>query len=80
MESELALDSCIRGHHIFKNIWTPTMGEQLSCKREISKYKDQYTVARSHLLLVPYFSRKKAVFIVLPQGNAAILGIYIKEV
>ena len=45
MECELAVDSCIRGHHIFKNIWTPTMGEQLSCKREIGKNKDRYAVA-----------------------------------
>ena len=35
MESELAMDSYIQGHHIFKNIWTPTMSEQLSCNREI---------------------------------------------
>ena len=35
MESELAVDSCIRGHRTYKNFWTPTMGEQLSCKRII---------------------------------------------
>lgn len=45
MESELAVDSCIRGHHVFKNIWTPTMDEQLSCKREIGNDKDRYAVA-----------------------------------
>ena len=45
MESELAVDSCIRGHHIFKNISTPTMGEQLSYNREISNNKDLYTAA-----------------------------------
>ena len=32
---KLAMDSCIQRNHIFKNIWTPTMGEQLSCKRVI---------------------------------------------
>ena len=76
MECELAMDSCIQGHHVFKNIWTPTMGEQLSCKREIGKNKDRYAVAAfrtaprldvclgRYLLLAPYFSTEKAVFIV----------------
>ena len=45
MESELTVDSCIQGHHVFKNIWTPTMGEQLSCRREIGNNKDQFAVA-----------------------------------
>ena len=46
MECELAVDSCIRGHHVFKNIWTPTMGEQLPCRREIGNNNDRYVVAR----------------------------------
>ena len=45
MECELAVDSCIRGHNVFKNIWTPTMGEQLPCRREIGINKDRYAVA-----------------------------------
>ena len=45
MECELAMDSCIKGHHIFKNIWTPAIGEQLPCRRQISNNKDWYTVA-----------------------------------
>ena len=45
MESELTLDSCIRGHHVYKNVWTPIMGEQLSCKRETGNNKDRYAVA-----------------------------------
>ena len=44
MEYELAMDCCIRGHHVFKNIWTPTMGEQLPCRREIGISKDRYAV------------------------------------
>ena len=35
MECELAMDSCIQWHHVFKNIWTLTIGEQLPCKREV---------------------------------------------
>ena len=45
MECELAMDSCIRGHRVFKNIWTPAMGKQLPCRREIGNNKDWYTVA-----------------------------------
>ena len=45
MECELAVVSCTRRHHVFKNIWTPTMGEQLPCKREIGNIKDRYAVA-----------------------------------
>ena len=45
MECELAVDSCIRGHHIFKNIWTPAIGEQLPCRREIGNNKDWNAVA-----------------------------------
>jgi hypothetical protein len=33
-----------------------------------------------YLLLVPYFSREKALFIASSQGNVAILVIYLKEV
>ena len=32
MESELAVESFIGGHHVFSSVWTPTIGER---KREI---------------------------------------------
>ena len=44
-QHELAVDNCIRGHHVFKNIWTPTLGKQLPCRREIGINKDRYAVA-----------------------------------
>ena len=28
------LESCICGHHIYKDIWTPVVDEELSCRRE----------------------------------------------
>ena len=37
-------DSCIRGHHIYKDIWTPLLGEKLPCTRETSNRKDPYAV------------------------------------
>ena len=44
MDAELTVDSCIRGYHVFKNVWTPTVGEQLTCQREIGNNKDRYAV------------------------------------
>ncbi len=41
----LSVDSCIRGHHIYKNIWSPTAGEELACARENSNTKDPYAIA-----------------------------------
>ena len=39
------LESCIRGYHIYKDIWTSTVGEHLDCIREIDNPEDPYTVA-----------------------------------
>ena len=25
---------CVRGHHIYKQTWTPSVGEEFSCKQE----------------------------------------------
>ncbi len=38
-------ESCVRGHHVFKTTWTPTIGEELDCKREHSNTFDPYAVA-----------------------------------
>ena len=39
------LKSCICGHHICKNIWTPVVDEEMSCRREKGNVSDSYTVA-----------------------------------
>ena len=39
------VDSCVRGHHIYNRIWTPTLGEELQCVTEDSNDKDPYAVA-----------------------------------
>ena len=44
-EAELCVESCVRGHHVFKRTWTPSVGEELSCKRESGNNKDPYAVA-----------------------------------
>ena len=42
---ELRRESCIRGHHIYKNIWNPAVGEVLVCEREPHNAADRYFVA-----------------------------------
>ena len=37
--------SCVRGHHIYKGVWSPTVGEKLKCEREPSNGRDPYAVA-----------------------------------
>ena len=44
-DQEFIMDSCIRGHHIYKEIWTPTIDERLECVRECNNDKDKYAVA-----------------------------------
>ena len=39
------IDSCIRGYHAYGVIWTPTVGEHLSCEREMANTEDPYAVA-----------------------------------
>ena len=37
-------ESCVRGHHIYKNIWNP-LGEELTCSREVENTQDPFAVA-----------------------------------
>ena len=48
MEDErFAVESCIRGYHIYKDNWTPDLNnpEVLSCTRESGNIHDLYAVA-----------------------------------
>ena len=42
---ELTVESCVRGLHVYKDTWTPSVGEELPCKRETGSDKDRYAVA-----------------------------------
>ena len=44
MESEYEIESCIRGYHIYKNLWTSFVGESLECNRETDNTEDPYAV------------------------------------
>ena len=43
--SAFSMDSVVRGYHIYKEIWTPYCGENLSCVAEPSNIHDPYAVA-----------------------------------
>ena len=38
------VDSIVRRYHVFKEIWTPFIGEDLECKRDVSNTRDAYAV------------------------------------
>ena len=38
------LDSVVRGHHVYKNIWSSMLGEELQCIREMGNVHDLYAV------------------------------------
>ena len=37
--------SCVRGYHVYKDVWTATIGEELVCRRERGNAHDIYVVA-----------------------------------
>jgi hypothetical protein len=39
------MESCIHGFHIYKDRWTPYIGERLSCAQEQNNREDPFTVA-----------------------------------
>ena len=39
------MTSCIRGHHVYKNVWTPTLRDELECRKERDNDFDRYAVA-----------------------------------
>ena len=36
------VDVCVRGQHIYKDIWYAVVGEVLVCKREPNNFQDRY--------------------------------------
>ena len=43
--ASFVVDSMIRGHHVYKEIWDPVNGEVLLCEREIGNSSDPLAVA-----------------------------------
>ena len=42
-------ESCIRGYHIYKAVWTPYIGETMPCSRELTNGHDPFAVKVSQL-------------------------------
>lgn len=38
------MESCVRGYHIYKAIWSASLGEELQCQRETGNSSDLYAV------------------------------------
>ncbi len=53
---DLAIESVIRGHHIYKQVWTPFVGEELTLNQEYGNTYDHFatTVERRLWLLVVF--------------------------
>ncbi len=45
MATSFRIESTIRGHHIFKEVWTPTTGEELAVNVELHNAYGQHAVA-----------------------------------
>ena len=45
MEEELVIELCVRGYHVYKDIWEAAIGEELPCERETRNTNDRYAVA-----------------------------------
>lgn len=40
-----AFTSCVRGYHVYKTIWNPSVGDDFNCEREEGNTEDPYAVA-----------------------------------
>ena len=40
----LHMDSVIRGHHVYKHVWTPIVGEVLHVEQEAHNPEDRFAV------------------------------------
>ena len=45
MEAVFTLDSCIRGYHVYMDVWTATLGSNLTCQNEFGNIFDPHAVA-----------------------------------
>ena len=39
------IDSCVRGYHVYSDIWSASVGEELPCEREDGNSADPFAVA-----------------------------------
>ena len=39
------MESCVRGYHVYKDLWDASIGEDILCEREPFNNADRYAVA-----------------------------------
>ena len=55
------VESCVKGYHIYKDIWDAIIGEELQCARESNNSNDRYVVAvRKNNEVVGHVPRKSS--------------------
>ena len=65
-------NSCVRGYHIYKNVWDAVIGE-LQCERELANECDRYAVAvRKDGTIIGHLPRaiSRACSLFLRRGNS----------
>jgi len=40
----LAISSAVRGFHVYKDIWKPSIGDKLACEREFDNCFDKFAI------------------------------------
>ena len=43
--SSVEIDTVMRGYHVYKEVWTSMLGEELTCRREYDNFHDRFAVA-----------------------------------
>ena len=45
LAGEATVEGCVRGFHVYQDVWVPVIGETLPCHRETDNSEDRYAVA-----------------------------------
>ena len=72
---EFTIDSVIRGHHVYKEIWTPFVGEELTLTQENGNCHDRYaiTVEKENDIIVGRVPRELSkIFRIFMEGGGLI--------
>ena len=66
MATGMEFDSVIQGYHVYKEVWTSTVGEELNCRCERDNFNPLRTVVTYMRQGIKYFTVRKQIIITLP--------------
>ena len=66
--------SCMHGHHIYKDIWTSSIGKELQCQRKVGNTHDIYAV-----LVVKTIHRCNTIVGHLPRQISTICHLFLRK-